>query len=54
MAASPVWRILHYPAGDAPSRECKVRAPDLEAAKRNPIAGGSPAAVLRVPLWTLR
>ena len=48
MAASPVWRVLHYPAGDAPSRECAVRAPTLEAAKRKP------AAVLRVPVWTLR
>ena len=48
MAASPVWRILHYPAGDAPSREYKVRAPNLEAAKRKL------AAILRVPVWTLR
>ena len=48
MTASPVWRILYYPAGDAPSRECKVRAPDLDAAKRKL------AAILGVPLWTLR
>ncbi|MCY3843849.1 MAG: hypothetical protein OXH69_09950 [Acidobacteria bacterium] len=48
MAASPVWRILHYPAGDAPSREYKVRAPNLKAAKRKL------AAILRVPVWTLR
>ena len=34
MAAAPVWRILHCPVGDAPSREYKVRAPDLEAAIR--------------------
>ena len=48
MAASPVWRILHYPAGDAPSREYEVRAPTLEVAKRKL------AAALRVPEWTLR
>ena len=48
MAAAPVWRILHYSAGDAPSREYKVRAPTLEAAKRKL------AAALRVPVWTLR
>jgi len=48
MAATPVWRILHYPAGDAPSREYKVRAPGLEAAKRKL------AAILGVPAWTLR
>ena len=48
MAALPVWRILHYPAGDAASREYKVNAPTLEAAKRKL------AAALRVPLWTLR
>ena len=29
-----VWRITHYPPGDAPSREYAVRAPSLEAAKR--------------------
>ena len=48
MAASPVWRILHYPAGDAPSPEYAVRAPTLAAAKRKL------AAVLSVPVWTLR
>ena len=48
MAASPVWRIAHYPPGDAPSRECAVPAPTPEAAKRKL------AAVLRVPEWTLR
>lgn len=48
MAATPVWRILHYPAGDAPSLEYAVRAPTLEAAKRKL------AAVLSVPVWTLR
>lgn len=48
MAASPVWRILHYPVGDAPSREHKVRAPSFETAKRKL------AAALRVPEWTLR
>ncbi len=48
MAAQPVWRIIHYPAGDAPSQECKVRAPNLEAAKRKL------AAALGVPVWTLR
>ena len=48
MAATPVWRILHYPAGDAPSREYKVRAPTLESAKRKL------AAALRVPVWALR
>lgn len=48
MAAAPVWRILQYAAGDAPSREYKVRAQTLEAAKRKL------AAALRVPVWTLR
>ena len=43
-----VWRITHYPAGDAPSRDCAVRAPSLEAATRK-----LPAAI-NVPLWTLR
>ena len=48
MAASPVSRVQHYPAGDAPSRAYAVRAPTLDAAKRKL------AAVLRVPAWTLR
>ena len=48
MAAARVWRILYYPAGDTPSRECKARAPDLDAAKRRL------AHILRVPAWTLR
>ena len=42
------WRITHYPAGDAPSREYAVRAPSLTAAKR------TLAAALDVPVWTLR
>ena len=42
------WRITHYPAGVASSREYKVRAPSLDAAKHNL------AAALIVPLWTLR
>ena len=42
------WRITHYPAGVAPSREYEVRAPSLDAAKRKL------AAALDVPLWTLR
>ena len=48
------WRITHYPPGDAPSREYAVRAPSLDAAKRSPVAGRSPADVLAVPVWTLR
>ncbi len=48
MAASAIWRVTHYPAGDAPSREYNVRAPTLEAAKRKL------AAVLCVPVRTLR
>ena len=42
------WRIAHYPAGDAPSREYAVRARSVEAAKRKL------AAAIQVPLWTLR
>ena len=42
------WRVTHYPAGDAPSREYAVRAPSLDAAKR------TLAAVLDLPVWTLR
>ena len=43
-----VWRITHYPAGDAPSRDYAVRAPNLEAAKRKL------ASAIDVPVWTLR
>ena len=43
-----VWRITHYPAGDAPSRDYAVRAPSLGAAKRKL------ATALGVPVWTLR
>lgn len=43
-----IWRITHYPPGDAPSRDYKVRAASLEAAKRKL------ADALKVPLWTLR
>ena len=43
-----VWRITHHPAGDAPSRDYAVRAPNLKAAKRKL------AAVINVPVWTLR
>ena len=42
------WRVTHYPAGDAPSRDYTVRAPSLTAAKR------TLAAALDVPVWTLR
>ena len=41
------WRIAHYPAGDAASRDYAVRAPSLEAARRKL------AAALDVPPWTL-
>ena len=43
-----VWRIGHYPAGPALSRDYAVRTPTLIAAKRKL------AAALQVPLWTLR
>ena len=43
-----VWRIGHHPPGAAPSRDCAVRTPSLNAAKRKL------AAALDVPLWTLR
>ena len=46
--APAAWRITHYPAGDAPSRDYTVRAPSLDAAKR------TLAAALGVPVWTLR
>ena len=42
------WRITYYPAGAAPSRDYAVRARSLDTAKRKL------AAVLDVPLWTLR
>ena len=42
------WRITHYPAGTAPSRDYAVRAPSLDTAKRKL------AAALGVPVWTLR
>ena len=42
------WWITHYPAGDAPSRDYAVRASSHEAAR------DKLAAVLNVPLWTLR
>ena len=45
---SAAWRVTHYPAGDASSREYTVRAPSLIAAKR------TLAAALGVPVWTLR
>ena len=43
-----LWRITHYPAGVAPSRDYAVRARSLEAVKR------TLAAALNVPVWTLR
>ena len=47
--ATPMtWRITHFPAGVAPSREYWVRAPSLDTARRKL------AAALNVPLWTLR
>ena len=46
--APAAWRVTHYPAGDAPSRDYTVRAPSLDAAKR------TLAAALGVPVWTLR
>jgi len=42
------WRIIHYPAGDASSREYAVRARSREAARRKL------AAAIQVPLWTIR
>ncbi|MDE0033503.1 MAG: hypothetical protein OXU75_10265 [Deltaproteobacteria bacterium] len=42
------WRIIHYPAGDASSRQYTVRARSREAARRKL------AAAIQVPLWTLR
>ena len=43
-----LWPFIHYPAGDAPSRECAVHAPSLDAAR------GKLARALDVPAWTLR
>ena len=43
-----LWPFIHYPAGDAPSRDYTVRAPSLDAAKL------ALAAALGVPVWTLR
>ena len=43
-----LFPFIHYPAGDAPSRDGAVRAPSLEAAKRKL------GAALDVPAWTLR
>ena len=42
------WRITHCPAGDAPSRDYAVRAPNLDAARRKL------ADTLNVPRWTVR
>ena len=42
------WRITHYSAGDTPSRQYTMRAGSREAARRKL------AAVIQVPLWTLR
>ena len=43
-----LWPFIHYPAGSAPSRECAVRAPSLDAAR------AKLARALDVPVWTLR
>ena len=43
-----VWQFIHYPAGVAPSRDCAVRAPSLDAARCKL------ARALNVPAWTLR
>ena len=42
------WRITHYTAGDAPSRQYTVRAGSREAARRKL------AHAIQVPLWTVR
>ncbi len=42
------WRISHYPADNAPSRQYTVRARNREAARRKL------AAAIQVPVWTLR
>ena len=46
--APKTWRITHYPAGVAPSRDYAVRAPSLDAARR------TLADTLNVPRWTVR
>ena len=43
-----LFPFIHYPAGDAPSRDCAVRAPSLDAAR------DKLARALDVPAWTLR
>ena len=43
-----LWQFIHYPAGAAPSRDYAVRAPSLDAARRQL------AHALRVPAWRLR
>ena len=40
--------VIHYPAGDVPSRQYTVRARSRNAARRKL------AAATQVPLWTLR
>ena len=47
--APKTWRITHYPAGVAPSRDYAVRAPSLDAARRK-LAYNT----LNVPRWTVR
>ncbi len=41
------WRMIHYPAGEEPSRQYTVRARSREAERRKL------AAAIQVPLWTL-
>ena len=43
-----LFPFIHYPAGDAPSREGAVRAPSVDAARARL------ARALDVPAWTLR
>ena len=43
-----LFPFIHYPAGDAPSRDSAVRAPSREAAR------DKLADALDVPAWTLR
>ena len=43
-----LWPFVHYPTGAAPSRDCAVRAPSLDAAR------AKLARALDVPAWTLR
>ncbi len=43
-----LWRITHYTAGDAPSRQYTVRARSREAGRRKL------ADAINVPMWTLR